>query len=102
MRLQASSLASSMLERVRTNRAAFHAGAYDDIPFNGVASSSPAISRDLQAWQEEIDSRLPGAPDDAAGAIRRAPNSNVVTVTVQWREKANSDRLASLQIQTEL
>jgi hypothetical protein len=91
-----------MLERVRTNRAAFHAGAYDDIPFNSVASSSPAVSLDLQSWQDEIDRRLPGAPSDAAGAIRRTPDSRVVTVIVQWREKANSDRLASLQIQTEL
>lgn len=104
IRVQASSLAGSILERVRANRLGFDAGHYDDIAFNAEGESGSRAHVDLSMWQQEIDSQLPGGTQNAAGAIRRLPASNIVIVTLRWGER-NPDQSSAprtITLRTEL
>lgn len=87
IRVHASTLAGSILERVRANRRGFDAGQYDDIAFNAVGESGSRAHVDLTTWQREIDAQLPGGTENAAGAVRRLPSSNIVIVTLRWGER---------------
>jgi type IV pilus assembly protein PilV len=105
VRSEASSLAADMLERVRSNRAAFLAGEYDRIEFDAVSSAGAASRRDLETWQHEIDVRLPGGAASAGGAVYRLPDSNVVVVSVRWgasSDVAGEDRTRSLSLSSEI
>ncbi|MBB6091841.1 type IV pilus assembly protein PilV [Povalibacter uvarum] len=83
-RLQASSLASSMLDCIRANRTGFLNDEYSAITFNGTQANGERATADLLAWQSEIDRILPGGPDAAAGAVERTQGTNVITVSVRW------------------
>lgn len=104
VRLQASSLASSMLERIRTNQQGFLNDEYSNVTFNATGAAGARASSDLLAWQAEIDRTLPGGADTAAGAIERVPGANVVTVTVRWGGQSNRPDTATntLKVRTEI
>ena len=88
IRVHASTLAGSILERVRANRHGLDAGQYDDIAFNEVGEPGSRAHIDLTTWQHEIDAQLPGGVVNAAGSIRRLPSSNIVIVTLRWGERS--------------
>lgn len=104
IRVQASTLASTILERVRANQHGFSAGEYDDIAFNASGNEGSRAHVDLTTWQQEIDSQLPGGVENAAGSIRRLPSSNIVIVTLRWGERSGeqSSSLRTLTLRTEI
>lgn len=89
-RAHASMLAASMLERIRTNDEGWMNAEYDDVDFNstGLAGSKSGI--DIQTWQREIDTTLPGGQSRAGGAIRRLPSSNRVAIMIRWYNGQNT------------
>jgi type IV pilus assembly protein PilV len=105
LRLQASTLAASVLERIRADRAGYLAGDYADIEFNGAGAAGTPASANLAAWQREIDRQLPGGPDAAAGAVQHDDRSPVVTVTIRWRDNDRADEATpyvTLSMSTEI
>jgi type IV pilus assembly protein PilV len=82
-RSQATSLASDIIERMRANQlglAAYQTG------LNGVGSGNIRAVADLTGWQQSIDRILPGGAVNSGGSV--AVNGNIVTVTIQWLERA--------------
>lgn len=107
VRLQASSLASSMLDRIRTNQRGFLDDEYSNVVFNATGATNTRSGADLVAWQSEIDQTLPGGADTAAGAIERVPGANVVTVTIRWGGQSNrptsrDTAAGTLKVRTEI
>jgi type IV pilus assembly protein PilV len=84
VRSQASVLANDIMDRMRANPLAVRRGEYV-VELNETESVNPRAAADLTAWQASIDQLLPGGIDTAAGMIVR--DGNVVTVTIQWRER---------------
>ena len=91
VRLQASTLAGSVLERIRADRAGYLAGEYADVEFNGTGAPGTSARIHLATWQQEIDRQLPGGQEGAAGAIQHDERSPVVTVTIRWRDNDGVD-----------
>lgn len=89
VRGQASVLAGFILERIRANQQGFIANEYDDIDFNITGVGGTTSGNDLARWQAEIDRLLPGGAAAAAGRLQRTPGTNIITVTIQWRERAD-------------
>lgn len=103
MQLQAGALAASMLERIRSNPVGLRAGDFDSVDFNSTAAANGAMQPDLAAWQAEIDRQLPGGPALAAGAVKRDPASNVVTVTVRWKvPMTDQNHVRTFSVEAEL
>ena len=102
IRVQASTLAGTILERVRANPQGFSAGDYDEVAFNSTGKSGSRAQVDLSTWQQEIDEQLPGGTVNAAGAIRRLPSSNTIIVTLRWgdRDDAQASALRTLTLRT--
>lgn len=105
MQLQATALATSMLERIRSNPSGFRSGDYDRVDFNSTAAASVRAQADLEAWQTDIDRQLPGGSPISAGSIQRQAGSNLVTITVRWKALATAGQAANartLSVQSEL
>lgn len=104
-RVQAASLAGSMLDRIRINRSGFDGHEYDHIAFNATGMAQKRSGADLGEWQAEIDRALPGDTSVAAGAIERSPGTDIVTVTVRWSAQAGNTetaRVSTLVVRTEI
>lgn len=89
VRSQASVLAADILDRIRANPLAFRDGAYD-VTWDGTGTTSTRAGDDLRAWQQAIDSLLPGgANGNTAGRIVRASagGRHIVTVSIRWTER---------------
>lgn len=93
VRSQANTLASDILDRIRANSTSFRtttASAYE-VDFDGTGDVTTRAGADLQDWQQAIDRTLPGGAT-AAGKIERsydaATRRYIVTVTIQWAERA--------------
>jgi type IV pilus assembly protein PilV len=84
VRLQASTLASAMLDRMRANRPAFLEGEYSETQWNQAGDPDTRSGRDLRWWQAEIDRLLPGDKSMTAGMITCEPRSSEVTVSIRW------------------
>lgn len=105
-RLQATALASSMIERIRVNPNGFRDGEYS-VSFNAQGAGDGQSRSDIDAWQREIDSTLPGGKTWAAGAIERDRGTNAIVVTVRWNLQATGttsagQRPSLLQIRSEI
>ena len=92
-RTQATVLAYDMAERMRANRQAALAGAYD-IAFEdpAPACAAPATTgtvaqQDISAWRMALACRVPLG----TGSIVR--NGGEVTLTVQWNDRGTSTQL---------
>ena len=89
VRSQATTLAASMLDRMRSNQVGFVAGNYDMANdasgFDQAGASGTVAAADIAAWQASINRLLPGSDGDAAGRIVR--NDRIVTITIRWRER---------------
>lgn len=99
---QATALAYDMADRMRANRQAAQAGAYD-IAFQSPvpACAAPATvgtiaQQDISAWRMALACRLP----QATGSIVRAGNE--VVLTVQWDDSHGENAPLSFQFTTAL
>jgi type IV pilus assembly protein PilV len=93
VRSQASALANDILDRMRANSTNFRSDANPyQVALNGTGDASTRAGADLMEWQLAINRMLPGGATDAAGRIDRsfdaAARRYIVTVTIQWRERA--------------
>lgn len=101
LRTQASQYAYDILDRMRANREAARAGAYDlaltdATPVCGATAS--LVDCDRAEWRADL-ANLPGG----TGAIDYDPATQQVTVLVQWNdERAGGSTTASVIIQSQL
>lgn len=89
-RIQASTLATSMLEQVRSHKAAALNGEYE-IAFNDANSKGGKIRADVQAWQREIVRKLSIDGDSAGGSIHTDSRTGTIRVTIAWRRTGHPD-----------
>lgn len=99
---QATVLAYDMADRLRANRQAAQAGAYD-IAFQNPAPACAApnvvgtiAQQDISAWRMALACRLP----QATGSIVR--NGNAVVLTVRWDDSHGEDVPLNFQFTTAL
>ncbi len=95
-RLEATTLAYDILERMRANRRAATLGAYNIEVGEDSAGAEPA-AQDLAVWKSTL-AMLP----DGDGAVQA--NAQQVTVTVQWTDAVDdgNNRTARIHLRTEL
>ena len=87
LRTQASALAADIADRMRSNRTAAIAGAYD-IALGAtvtLTAGSPLADKDKNAWKTVLGQMLPSGD----GAVSRS--GDVFTITIRWNERARSD-----------
>lgn len=84
LRSQASALASDIADRMRSNRAAALAGAYNIAIGTTVTvvAGSPLADRDKNAWKTLLAQVLPNGD----GSVTR--NGDVFVITIQWGERS--------------
>ncbi len=101
-RTQATVLAYDMADKMRANRQAAQAGAYDmafESPAPACAAPSNAgtvAEQDVSAWRMALACRLPRA----TGSIVRAGTQ--VTLTVQWDDSHGQEAPLQFQVTTAL
>ncbi|HET7132560.1 MAG TPA: type IV pilus modification protein PilV [Gammaproteobacteria bacterium] len=104
LRTQATNLAYDMADRMRANRAAAIANAYDDVAFadplpdcdpTDVAGADVA-ERDISAWRIALICALP------LGNGSIDTDGRTVTINVQWDETRGSGALEQFQMVTSL
>lgn len=95
-RVQASTLASSMLEQVRSD--VRHATEYD-VQFNSSGVSEGRARTALAAWQKEIDRSLPGGPEHSAGAVHIDSSSGRIQIVIRWSSARGSKSGADLYLE---
>ncbi len=101
LRTQASQYAYDILDRMRANREAARAGAYDlaltdATPVCG--ATAPLVDCDRAQWRADL-ANLP----DGTGAIAYDTATEQVTVVVQWNdERAGGTTTTSLTLQSQL
>ena len=88
VRSQAAMLSADLLDRMRANQSGFQAGDYDAATFDGTGRSGTTGGTDMAAWQATINRLLPGDDTQAAGKVERDATTRVVTITIQWGERA--------------
>ena len=99
---QATILAYDMADRMRANRPAAQAGAYDIALQNPAPACGAPVAvgtvaqQDIAAWRMALACRLP----QATGSIARA--GNTVTLTVQWDDSHGENTPLSFQFVTAL
>ena len=87
-RSQAATLAADILDRMRANQIGL---AQYEVAFNATGTAGTTAGMDLASWQATIDQLLPGGAANAAGQIDiDNTNTRVVTVTIQWSERAEA------------
>ena len=92
LRSQATNLAYDMADRMRANREAALAGAYDEgfadpVPACGDAAAGTVVEQDIDAWRNSLICALP----TGNGSID--VNGGVVTITVRWNEDRRPELL---------
>ena len=92
LRSQATFLAYDIIDRMRANRGAALAGAYD-IALGASPVAGTVAGNDLTQWKQEIGSTLPAGAITPDGAIQLDPATQVVTVTLQWDDSHGSPSL---------
>ena len=104
LRSQATNLAYDMADRMRANRAAGIANAYDDVAYAttlpacdpaGVSGTTVA-ARDISAWRISLVCALP------LGNGSIDTNGRTVTISVRWDETRGTGALDEFQMTTSL
>lgn len=93
-RVEATTLAYDMLERMRANRRQATLGDYD-IDIGDVAAGGDTAGQDLQAWKNSL-TLLPGG--DGSVTV----NAQQATITVQWNDAMDDDGDADATAQVHL
>jgi type IV pilus assembly protein PilV len=88
---QASALAADILDRMRANQQGVKTGQYATVGDDKLNLGSEGVNgtnggADMIAWQASIREIIPGAPK---GAVQISKDGKVVTVTIQWAERAD-------------
>ncbi|HZF32011.1 MAG TPA: type IV pilus modification protein PilV [Gammaproteobacteria bacterium] len=104
LRTQATNLAYDMADRMRANRAAGIANAYDNVAFattlpdcNPAAVAGTGVAeRDISAWRIALVCALP------SGNGQIDTNGRTVTIDVQWDESRGTGALEQFQMVTSL
>lgn len=88
-RTQASLLAADILDRMRANNQGItNLRTQYTVPLDGTGTAATTAGDDLAAWQASIDRLLPSG----AGSVAVDATTYVVTITIQWTERAENDR----------
>lgn len=101
-RSQATALAYDMADKMRANRQAALAGAYDiavedPVPTCAAPSAAGTVAaQDISTWRMALACRLP----QATGSIVRAGTQ--VTLTVQWDDSHGEEAVLQFQLTTAL
>lgn len=93
VRTQAATLAGDMLDRMRANR-----GKADQYPVDmgeAVESTDASVISDVERWRTTLAEQLPVGD----GAIAYDDVTRIVTITIQWRERAESEDPNDRQLQ---
>ena len=93
LRTQATTLADDIIDRMRANRTAALGSAYN-IAFGQTVTlgSSPTQAQtDLFEWKEALAVELPKTPTGGTADGRIAVAGSVVTVTIRWGERGDSN-----------
>lgn len=95
VRLQASILASDIIERMRANRAAARAGEYNIALTDTPASGASLSELDVKAWRDRLKLALPAG----LGAV--SVDTDQVMVIIQWDDRRDGPP-PSFEYQTRL
>jgi type IV pilus assembly protein PilV len=87
IRSHASALADEIADRMRTNRTRALAGDYN-VAVGATRSGATQADADLSAWKARLATQLPNG--DGSIVLAAAP-SRLVTITIQWGERAQTD-----------
>jgi len=96
LRSQAAILAYDIVDRMRANRSAATAGAYDLNLTGSYAGSGSIAQNDLNEWVDNLSDVLPGGQ----GGIAR--NGSTFTVTVQWDDSRGQQPAVAFVVETML
>lgn len=98
LRTQAILCAKDLVDRMRANRGAAIAGAYD-VDFGVLAETGSTIAaQDLSQWQASL-ALLPG-PGQARVAVNQTTRR--VSVDISWDDSRGAEARATLHLETEL
>lgn len=98
LRTQATLSAKDLVDRMRANRSAALAGAYD-VDFGvEVAPGATVASQDLSQWQATL-ARLPGP---GQGKVAVDKDNRRVRVDISWDDSRGAEARATLELETEL
>lgn len=101
VRTQAATLAGDILDRMRSNRSkvADYLIGLEDVPEE---DPTTAAETDVLRWRQTLAEQLPRG----IGAIAYDNATRIVTVTIQWRERVDSndedDRLLTFQTSSQI
>ena len=102
---QATYLSAEIVERMRANRDAALAGAYD-VEAGVVPAGNDGPGRDLHDWKGAVYATLPMVEGLDTGASVEVDNAGRVTITISWFDARWSDdpdqQLRQVQLVTEL
>jgi type IV pilus assembly protein PilV len=87
IRSHASALADEITDRMRTNRTRALAGDYT-VALGATRTGVTQADADLIAWKARLATQLPNG--DGSVALAAAP-SRLVTITIQWGERSQTD-----------
>lgn len=93
VRTQAATLASDMLDRMRANRSG--AERYV-IAINAAEDEGTPEGVDIDRWRDTLAEQLP----NGVGAIGYDAVTRIVTITIQWRERAEAAEDRALEFRT--
>ena len=107
-RSQATFLAQDIADRMRANRTAALASAYD-FAYGTAAPGAPANTAeiDIAMWKTRLAATLPpgasGLPaDDPDGEIVTVPATGIVTIRIRWDDSRGADAPLQFEMRTRL
>jgi len=87
IRSHASALADEIADRMRSNRTRALAGDYN-VALGVTRSGMTQADADLIAWKARLATQLPGGD---GSVVQAAAPSRLVTITIQWGERGQTD-----------
>lgn len=94
-RTEALQQSSDLLDRMRSNRAQALGGHYD-LAFATAPDGSTQADVDLAAWKAALGAALP----EGDGQVRI--EAQVVTISIRWRDAADTDGLGAVHLRSRL
>jgi type IV pilus assembly protein PilV len=92
LRSQATVLAHDIADRMRANRTAALAGAYN-VALGVVPTGTTLADVDVVAWKQVLADVLPAG--DGSVVLAGTPANPIATITVQWTDRLGADTFAT-------